>query len=83
MLLPNRGLSPERALLTVGSEILPLLDRPSTVSALWDRFSAGRLASHAERVTFDWFSLSLTALYIVGLIDWTEDGELERRRVSP
>ena len=83
LLLPNRGLSAERALLTIGAEILPLLDRPSSVSGLWDRFSTGRAESRSERVTFDWFSLSLTALYAIGMIDWTADGQLERQRVSP
>lgn len=83
MLLPTRGLSAERALLTIGAEILPLLDRPSSVSGLWDRFASRRAASRSERVTFDWFSLSLTTLFAIGLIDWTADGQLERRRVSP
>ena len=83
MLLPTKGLSAERALLTVGSEILPLLERPTSVSGLWDRFASRRAQSRSERITFDWFSLSLTALYAMGLIDWTADGQLERRRVSP
>ncbi len=82
MLLPTRGLSPERALITLGSELLPLLDRPTSVSGLWERFSAGRQDSRAERVTFDWFSLALSALYGLGLVDWTPDGQIERRHVS-
>jgi hypothetical protein len=83
LLLPTKGLSAERALLTVGSEVLPLLERPTSVSGLWDRFASRRTQSRSERITFDWFSLSLTALYAMGLIDWTAEGQLERRRVSP
>ncbi len=82
MLLPTKGVSSERALITLGSEILVLLERPTSVSGLWERFTALHNVRAGERVTFDWFSLSLTALFAMNVIDWTADGHLERCSVS-
>ena len=42
--------------------------------------AASRVIPRERWVTF-WFSLSLTALYAMGVIDWTADGHLERRIV--
>ncbi|MEL6758697.1 MAG: ABC-three component system middle component 6, partial [Pseudomonadota bacterium] len=36
MILPTKHLRPERALITVGAEMLVKLKRPATVSRLWD-----------------------------------------------
>jgi len=83
MLLPTKGLSSERALLTVGSEILVHLGGPMSVSTLWETFNRRELASaQGTRVTFDWFSLALAALYALKLIDVTERGYLRRSVVS-
>lgn len=70
MILPTKGIAPNQALLTVGAMILRLLDRPKTVSRLWDEF---RL--HAVESRFDWFVLGLDLLYLLGAI------EMERGRV--
>ena len=82
MLLPTKGVSQERALITVGSEVLDLLRSPTSVSSLWDRFAKEHGASRdSERITFDWFSLALSALYMLDLIEWTDDGYVRRRNV--
>ena len=74
MLLPTRGISFDRALLTVGAEILEVLTVPTSVSGLWERFtSARRERPSAERVTFDWFSLALASLYAMGAIELTRN----------
>ena len=39
MLLPTKGVSSDRALITIGAEILDELHDPSSVSTLWERFS--------------------------------------------
>ena len=39
MLLPTKGINPERALLVVGADLLHLLDSPATISGLWERFT--------------------------------------------
>lgn len=83
MLLPTKGVSSERALLTIGSEILVHLRGPMSVSTLWEAFNrAQRAAARGTRVTFDWFSLALAALYALKLIDVTERGYLRRSIVS-
>jgi hypothetical protein len=44
MILPGKHLSPHRALIGVGAEILVQLDRPREVSDLWDRVRAARVS---------------------------------------
>ncbi|WP_373462228.1 ABC-three component system middle component 6 [Arthrobacter oryzae] len=83
MLLPTKGISYERALLTVGADILEVLATPASVSALWERFTSlpSRKSSH-ERITFDWFALALAMLFAIRSIEQNEDGRL-RRRIVP
>ncbi|MDO5286941.1 MAG: hypothetical protein Q4G45_09015 [Actinomycetia bacterium] len=82
MLLPTKGISPDRALLSVGGTLVELLQTPATVSGLWERFQA-RTASQGrgQRVTFDWFALALSMLFAVGVVRWNDAHELERCRV--
>lgn len=46
MILPTKHLREDRALITVGAELLKLLDEPKTVSRLWDEIQRAR----AERI---------------------------------
>jgi len=83
MLLPTKGISADRALLTVGGQIISLLDSPATVSGLWERFRAqSRKGNSRATVTFDWFALAVTMLYTVNAVRWTSGGQLERCYVS-
>jgi hypothetical protein len=83
VLLPTKGVSPERALMTVGSEILEELRDPMSISTLWERFSArDRSSSKRGKITFDWFSLALAALYAMRLVDTSEGGYIRRAHVS-
>lgn len=80
MILPTKGISAERALATVGAQIIIILDRPQSVSATFDRLiDARRNAGLKEPVTFDWFSLALTVLYTIGLVDYDDRENLVRR----
>ncbi|MEX2374539.1 MAG: ABC-three component system middle component 6 [Dehalococcoidia bacterium] len=82
MLLPTKGISAQRALITVGADLLEILDGPTTVSALWDRFRGrANRQSISTRVTFDWFSLALASLFATGAIELTAAGHLRRRHV--
>lgn len=79
MLLPTKGVSADRALITIGADLLEELRDPLSISALWERYSERqRSKKNAGRITFDWFSLSLAALYTMGLIDTSPDGYLRR-----
>ncbi|MFM9263446.1 ABC-three component system middle component 6 [Rhodococcus sp. 5A-K4] len=83
MLLPTKGVSSDRALMTVGSKILEELRDPMSVSALWERFSIHEHSSHrTQRITFDWFTLALAALYAMRLVDTSDEGFLRRTHVS-
>jgi len=82
LFLPTKGISAERALLTIGAEILSTLETPAGVSAAWERYRATHADGDRELITFDWFALALSALFSLGLIDWTAGGRLERRDVS-
>ena len=68
MILPSKHLSERRALLTVGSEILGLLDRPRTVSSLWEAMRAGRDGTR-RRLSYDWFVLSLDLLFLMNAVN--------------
>jgi hypothetical protein len=74
MILPSKHLPQERALLTVGAMLLAGLDRPMTVSALWQEVQKAPPAG----LSFDWFVLALDLLYILDAIQ-LRDGILVRR----
>lgn len=71
MILPSEHIRPDRALLTVGAEILALLDEPRTVSWLWDRTRGQRGGpGQPSAIGYDWFVLALDLLYIVGAVEF-------------
>ena len=79
MILPTKHISPPRALLTIGAEVLRTLERPRTVSALWDLLRArDEIAVHG-RISYDWFVLTLDLLFLVNAIDY-RNGTLHRTR---
>lgn len=84
MLLPTKGIGPERALLTVGATLLSLLgSSPTTVSGLWERFSKdARSRDDRGTITFDWFAMTLSMLFAVRVVTWNESGQLVRCHVS-
>ena len=79
MILPSKHVKPDRALLTVGADILLLLNkRPCTVSKLWDDLREQKSQkTDKTKITFDGFILALYPLYILGAITF-EDGILKR-----
>lgn len=81
MILPTKHIRPERALLTIGAEILGCLREPMTVSRVWDEF-CNHQSKMPERsaITYDWFVLALDLLFIVRAVDF-ESGLL-RKAVS-
>jgi hypothetical protein len=76
MILPGKHLSPRRAIVGVGAEILAQLDRPRDVSELWERVRLGRGAiQESDPITFDWFVLALSFLHAIHAVEET-DGNL-------
>lgn len=78
MILPTKHLNQDRALLTVGARILPRLDHPKTVSALWEELSCESETSTRPRaLRYDAFVLTLDLLFLLGTIHLHE-GRLAR-----
>lgn len=80
MILPTKRIG-DRALITIGAEILRMLDKPRTISELWRELK--RLPTYAERqaaVTYDWFVLALDFLFALDAIEF-HSGEISRRQM--
>ena len=78
MILPTKRLGPERAMLTVGAEVLRLLTEPKTASRLWDELThAMGERSSTRKVNYDWFVLTLDLLYMLGAVEM-DQGRIRR-----
>lgn len=70
MILPTKRLGQDRAMLTVGADVLNLLDEPKTVSRLWEELQKSRNRTLGIRdVTYDWFILALSFLYTLRVVE--------------
>ncbi|MEW2467133.1 ABC-three component system middle component 6 [Streptomyces sp. NPDC046994] len=78
MLLPSKSIAADQALIAVGAQILLQLERPGSVSAVWQRLTAWRgNEKMPSAIPFWWFSLSLDVLYAAGAVV-LQDGELRK-----
>ena len=78
MITPTKGVPPQRALLTVGGEIVQILDDNKTVSGTWAELRRRREARADAEIAFDWFVLALDLVFVVGAVELGEDGFLAR-----
>lgn len=75
MIAPTKGIAPQRALLSIGAQIIQSIDSPVTVSQAWNRLQEWRAKNdHRDAVPFWWFSLALDVIFSLGLIEF--DGDL-------
>jgi hypothetical protein len=79
LILPSKHIPPNRALLTIGGEILKQLDRPKTVSILWDSVRAKDSIQVHGRIGYDWFVLALDLLFLTNAVEY-KNGALHRGR---
>jgi hypothetical protein len=71
MILPTKHLSEKRALLRIGAELLPFLDKPQTISQLWESLKQSHgTTPERSSLTYDWFILALDLLYITGAVEF-------------
>jgi len=77
MILPTKRITEDRSLLGIGSDIVPLLDEPKTVSRLWTEFQERRRRTASSIVTYDWFVMALDLLFLLDAISM-EKGLLRR-----
>ena len=75
MILPDRNIAPDRALLTMGGIIFDRLSEPMTVSRLWDEI---RELHQKRPISYVWFLLSVDLLFIMSLVWFDQDGLLRR-----
>lgn len=80
MILPSKHLREDRALLTIGADLLQLLGEPKTVSRLWSDVKGRREA--ATQLPYDWFVLALDLLFAMGLVAF-ERGRVQKTRSEP
>lgn len=70
MIIPTKGVRPERSLLFVAGQVLRDLDGPTTVSGAWEALARRRRDEGLDAtVTFDWFVLALDLLRALGAIE--------------
>lgn len=70
MILPTKHLRADRALITIGAELLGCLREPMTVSRLWDDLRGDRGAkSEQAPINYDWFVLALDLLFMIGAVE--------------
>jgi len=82
MLLPTKGLSAERALISLAPRIAGQMSHPMTTSQLWESFQTEEnVRSPRGRITFDWFALGLTTLFAIGVVEFDARGRLRRTDV--
>jgi hypothetical protein len=77
-LIRYKQLSSTKSLISVGAEILRVLDEPKTVSRVWTELQRYYVAKYSDLViTYDWFVLALDLLYAMEVITLA-DGRLQR-----
>ncbi len=72
MILPTKHIPPHLSLIGIGANLLGLLERPQTISTLWDRAK-----SINDAPNFENFVLALDLLYILQVVE-LEGGLLRR-----
>lgn len=78
MITPTKGISPQRAILSVSAQIAEALDEPMTVTGAWVSLLNWRKKNGArEPISFSWFSYALDVLYACGFL-YYEDGLLHK-----
>ncbi|HXT07621.1 MAG TPA: ABC-three component system middle component 6 [Roseiarcus sp.] len=76
MILPDRNIAPDRALLTIGGLVFDRLAEPKTASRLWDEI---REAHRRRPISYVWFLLAVDLLFTLNLAWFDQDGLLKRQ----
>ena len=72
MILPTKHIDTESSLIGIGAELIKIIDRPKTVSTLWEQ---AKLIKGIK--SYGTFTLALDFLYMMGIIDF-KDGFVKR-----
>ncbi|MES2354594.1 MAG: ABC-three component system middle component 6 [Pseudomonadota bacterium] len=82
MLLPDKHISFAESLIGLGSFVLESLKSPKTIDILWRNFESVRGQEYPAFHSFDNLVLAVDALFALGAIDLTDDGELKRSPIT-
>ena len=78
MLLPTKRISPSRSIIILGANLLKIINRPKSISTLWEEFKKIRFSENNQNyISYDWFILSIDFLYVIGVIT-VESGKIRR-----
>ena len=69
-ILPTKHLDEDRALISIGAEILTGLEEPRTFSSLWEEYNHQSRKPDETKVDYEWFVLSLEFLYSINAIEY-------------
>lgn len=75
MILPSKHIPEDQALLGVGAVLIRYMERPQTVTSLWDKVRDDQAVGSFER-----FVLALDMLYITGVVTLSQ-GMLRREGI--
>jgi len=76
MILPTKHIRISESLIGLGGYLIKLLNEPMTVDELWFKFDKVNNNKFPAYHDFDNMILSLNLLYLLGIIDLNEKGEL-------
>ena len=80
MILPTKHISPDRALIGVGANVLAALGEPMTMSRLWEEIRSRRSVNASSPVIdYRWFVLALDLLYMINAVE-LDRGLIKRTR---
>ena len=76
MILPTKHIRISESLIGLGGYLLKLLNEPMTIDELWIKFSKYNNKKYPAYHNFDNLVLSLNLLFIIGIIEINDNGEL-------
>ena len=82
MILPTKGIAPDRCILGVGGDLLSLMNGPQALDALGRDIKVPEASRGEVLVTFDWFVLTLDFLFAIGAIGLDDRGRLVKHCAS-
>lgn len=82
MLLPDKHIGFAESLIGLGSFVLENLKNPKNIDALWRNFEKVRGTEYPAFHSFDNMILAVDALFALGAIEITDEGDLKRSSVS-
>jgi hypothetical protein len=74
MILPGKHILPDRALISIGADVLSVIGAGASVSEIWRRVRELRATRNdASPLPFDWFVLALTLLCAISAVTLADD----------